>query len=73
MTVRVLGRGARLLVEVHNGPPPLHAERDAPLPGGGHGLVGLRERAQLLGGTLTAAATPDGGFAVRANLPAAVE
>jgi signal transduction histidine kinase len=73
VTVRVLGRGARLLVEVHNGPAPLHAERDTPLPGGGHGLVGLRERAQLLGGTLTAAATADGGFAVRANLPAAVE
>ncbi|MEU3446233.1 histidine kinase [Streptomyces thermolilacinus] len=39
------------------------------LPGGGYGLVGLRERAELLGGSLTAERCPDGGFAVRAVLP----
>ncbi|WP_030609870.1 sensor histidine kinase [Streptomyces sclerotialus] len=59
---------AGLLVEVRNGPP--DAEADAPqLPGGGHGLVGLRERAQSLGGTLEARPTQDGGFVVRAEFP----
>ncbi|MEV4391575.1 sensor histidine kinase [Nonomuraea sp. NPDC049607] len=37
--------------------------------GGGHGLIGMRERAALFEGTLTAAPLPAGGFAVRAVLP----
>lgn len=37
--------------------------------GGGSGLVGLRHRVEVVGGTLDAASTPDGGFAVRARLP----
>jgi signal transduction histidine kinase len=37
--------------------------------GSGHGLVGMRERAALLGGSLHAAPRPEGGFVVRANLP----
>ncbi len=37
--------------------------------GGGHGLVGMRERAQMFGGTLDAGPV-DGGFEVRAHLPA---
>jgi signal transduction histidine kinase len=37
--------------------------------GPGHGLTGMRERATLLGGTLTAGPTADGGFAVTAVLP----
>jgi signal transduction histidine kinase len=36
--------------------------------GGGHGIVGMRERAQLLGGTLEAGAE-NGAFHVRARLP----
>lgn len=35
----------------------------------GHGLVGMRERAAAVGGTLQAGAAPDGGFRVRATLP----
>nr|WP_081539883.1 histidine kinase [Kitasatospora sp. SID7827] len=76
VTVRVTGRGGRLHVEVRNGPPPARpadpaADRPGlPLPGGGHGLIGLRERAALLGGTFTAAPTPDGGFLLHAVLPA---
>ena len=37
--------------------------------GRGHGIAGMRERAELLGGTLTAGPLPAGGFEVRATLP----
>lgn len=39
------------------------------LPGTGHGLAGMRERAALLGGTFDAGPRSDGGFQVRARLP----
>ena len=35
----------------------------------GQGLIGMRERVAAYGGTLSAAATVDGGFAVRAHIP----
>jgi signal transduction histidine kinase len=41
-------------------------------PNGGHGLVGMRERVTVLGGTLDAGASPRGGFSVRASLPLSV-
>jgi signal transduction histidine kinase len=61
----------RLEVTVRNAGP------DGPHPGlvpagGGHGLVGLRERVTLLGGTFRAGPQADGGFEVRASLPAEV-
>jgi signal transduction histidine kinase len=37
--------------------------------GGGDGIRGMRERAALLGGTITAEPGSDGGFVVRAHLP----
>ena len=40
-----------------------------PAAGGGHGIVGMRERATMLGGSLDAGPTDDGGFLVAAVLP----
>jgi signal transduction histidine kinase len=40
------------------------------LGGSGTGLAALADRAALLGGHFSAGATPDGGFAVAAELPA---
>ena len=37
----------------------------------GHGLVGMRERTAMLGGTLSAEPRQDGGFEVRATIPLA--
>jgi len=40
-----------------------------PASGAGYGIRGMRERAEQLGGALTAQPAPDGGFEVRATLP----
>lgn len=54
-----------LEVEVVNGPDGApNGDR-----GAGHGLIGMRERVRLYGGTLQTAPTEDGGFAIRATLP----
>ncbi|MFC8454680.1 sensor histidine kinase [Kitasatospora sp. NPDC057223] len=47
---------------------PAAAERVG-LPGGGNGLVGMRERVVALGGTFSAGPEQDGGFRVEAVLP----
>ena len=44
-------------------------DRPAPADGTGYGLTGMRERAELLGGTLTAGPT-GGGFLVELWVPA---
>lgn len=58
-----------LSVTVRNGPSYIGPSHSG-LPGGGHGLLGLHERAALLGGVLRAAPTDDGGFLVEALFPA---
>lgn len=44
-------------------------ERGAAFPGGGHGLLGLRERLAVYGGTLRTGRGPGGGYEVRATIP----
>ena len=51
----------RVELSVRNG-----AKTDA-APGAGHGLIGMRERAQLAGGSLTAESA-EGSFVVRATV-----
>lgn len=65
-TVRLDYRPTVLEVEVRddgNGGEP------APSTGGGHGLMGMRERVSLHGGHLRAGRTSQGGFAVHASFP----
>ncbi|MFD7426235.1 sensor histidine kinase [Streptomyces sp. NPDC059818] len=42
---------------------------DRVLPGAGHGLMGMRERARLYGGTVDIGPRPEGGFGVVLTLP----
>ncbi|GAA4072661.1 sensor histidine kinase [Actinomadura miaoliensis] len=68
--VELIQREGILLLSVINGPPGKgHRPSSLSPPGDGHGLVGMRERAAMLGGGVTAKPTPEGGFAVTATLP----
>jgi signal transduction histidine kinase len=71
-------RGARATVIVRYEPGDVVVEvldtgvggvNGAPAESGGHGLAGMRERVVLYGGKLDAGRRPQGGFAVRAQLP----
>jgi signal transduction histidine kinase len=59
--------GTRLAIEDRGAGAPVTV--GGPSPGGGYGLTGMRERAELLGGSLTAEPTAD-GFRVELWLPA---
>jgi signal transduction histidine kinase len=68
--IRLFPCGSALIVEVVNDQPDLDsASLSGRLPSGGHGLLGVRERAVLLGGTFHAGHTPDGGFRVCVTYP----
>ncbi|WP_330270541.1 histidine kinase [Lentzea sp. NBC_00516] len=73
--------GAHTEITIHCGPSSVRAviRNTRPsavpalvLPGSGSGLLGLRGRVEMVGGTLTAGPTDDGGFEVDAVLPAFV-
>jgi signal transduction histidine kinase len=57
-----------LRLRVHNDPPPAGGDRPPPT-SPGQGIIGMRERAAMLGGTLAAAPTAEGGYLVEAVLP----
>jgi signal transduction histidine kinase len=50
-----------VIVDDGRGPAPDRSE--------GRGLIGMRERAVLVGGELQVGPAPDGGFAVKARIP----
>lgn len=62
--VRLSGTDQMLTIEVTD-----RGSGVSTLPGSGHGLVGMRERASLLGGTFEAGPRLDGGFRIMARLP----
>jgi signal transduction histidine kinase len=64
--VRIDGAGTALCLEGHSGGRPARAG------GSGHGLIGMRERVRMHGGSLEAGPAPD-GFLVRARLPLVLE
>ncbi|MEV4811867.1 sensor histidine kinase [Micromonospora avicenniae] len=69
------GAAVRVTLRAHDGQLAVRVSNTAdgvaagPDRAGGHGLTGMRERAVALGGTFTAGATDDGGYAVEATLP----
>jgi signal transduction histidine kinase len=56
--------GEDVLVEITNDGPPAR-----PGPYTGLGLIGMRERVAVYGGTFTAGPRPEGGFRVAASIP----
>lgn len=70
--VSIRSESDQIYVRVHNDRPGDPSRFTEPaVVGTGHGLVGIRERARLLGGRSEIASTPDGGFEVNAWLPLA--
>ncbi|MEV4351099.1 histidine kinase [Actinoplanes sp. NPDC049596] len=68
VTVKIDYRTEAGVLEVRNGPAtaaPAGSERDHR----GFGLIGMRERAGLIGATLAAGPTPDGGWSVKLTVP----
>src|SRR5215472_9682014 len=73
--VRVSYDPSQVRLEVRNGPPADPAgpaQAGLARTGSGLGITGLRQRIELVHGTLRAAPVPDGGFSVEATLPAFV-
>jgi signal transduction histidine kinase len=71
-TVTVTAAGDALVVMVDDDGAGSAAAGSGSSNGAGQGIVGMRERARALGGTLEAGPLPEGGFRVRASLPVEV-
>ncbi|OKH98149.1 two-component sensor histidine kinase [Streptomyces sp. CB02923] len=67
--VRLGHRTDALEITVDDDGPATAAGRAGDVIGGGNGLIGMRERAAALGGTVEAGPRPDGGFRVHARVP----
>jgi signal transduction histidine kinase len=65
--VRIGHRGGRVDIDVIDDGDA--SGREPAAPGGGHGLLGMRERVSIFGGTMTTGPRAEGGWAVRARLP----
>ncbi|MGW0583749.1 sensor histidine kinase, partial [Streptomyces sp. NPDC002920] len=63
--VRLTYSDSRLLISVTNDV----TATTSSVPGGGYGLMGMRERAHSVGGDLHAGPRPEGGFEVATALP----
>jgi signal transduction histidine kinase len=70
--VRIGYRETQVRVVVSNGVATRDASSELSGTGSGFGIVGLRQRIELMHGTLRAGPTPDGGFRLEAVLPAYV-
>jgi signal transduction histidine kinase len=69
-TIRLFPCSSALIVEVVNDRPATDSTGPSgQLPSGGHGLMGVRERTVLLGGTFHAGHTPEGGFRLCVTYP----
>lgn len=67
VTVNVIDDQSGVTVEILDDAPPAPSRFP---PGGGYGLIGMRERVEALGGTLCAGYQSGAGWLVRATLPA---
>jgi signal transduction histidine kinase len=72
VTVRVSYGETQVRLEIRNTPPPGPPGGALAETGSGLGLANLRQRIELVHGTLRAGPAPDGGFCVQATLPAYV-
>ena len=70
--VQIGYRESQVTVVVSNGPATRSAARELSATGSGFGLTSLRQRIELIHGTLRAGPTPDGGFRLEVVLPAYV-
>ncbi|WP_392749827.1 hypothetical protein [Streptomyces sp. LN590] len=72
MTGRVAYDEAQVRLTIRNTPPAGRPSSALVGTGSGLGIANLRQRIELVHGTLRAEGAPDGGFCVEATLPAYV-